>query len=258
MLAKIRKGDHSQFLYSHFNSDDAHRSVPVECRMRLQIIERVRTDDLVGMDDNTIRKRRMEREMYWMSVLMTVFPLGLNDKVEGFGIRGNACSGMIAGFNMYEVVNFCGGYRKKRRRNRHRKKARGGFDDDSLREFADCLLALSCDCTVRLENYILRKSGKFLDRFVKSAYFCNMRRDLRFLVLSCTGFHRRMLPCKKELPELVCNVPFSHKILSDVNVPSIVNSSYVKNWLPPNIRNNFSIRFVFKYGKTIGGKNFEL
>ena len=89
-LAKIRKGDHSQFVYSHFNSDDAHRSVPVECRLRLQIIEKVRVDDLPSLDAGVVRKRRIERELFWMSALMTVYPLGLNDKIEGFGIRGNA------------------------------------------------------------------------------------------------------------------------------------------------------------------------
>ena len=43
-LAKIRKNDRSQLIYSHFNSDDSHRNTPLEKRLRFQILEKVRTD----------------------------------------------------------------------------------------------------------------------------------------------------------------------------------------------------------------------
>ena len=81
-----------------------------------------------------------------------------------------------------------------------------------------------------------------------------MNVGLQFLVGSCMRFRCRVFPCKKVLPELVCGIDFGHKILSDVNIPSIVNSNFVKNMLPAGIRNKFSVKFVYKFGKTIGGK----
>ena len=55
-----------------------------------QIIEKVKTDDLPSLEPGLIRKRRMDRELFWISALRTVAPLGLNDKIEGFGMRGSA------------------------------------------------------------------------------------------------------------------------------------------------------------------------
>ena len=68
---------------------------------------------------------------------MTVAPLGLNDKLEGFGMRGMASDGNVNGFNMYRIVNICKSRSTKSRRNRHRKKSRGKIDDSGLAEFKD-------------------------------------------------------------------------------------------------------------------------
>ena len=63
-LYKIRKGDKSQLIYSHFNGDDAHCNVPIGKRLRFQIIEKIKCDDLPPYDTTSIRKRRMERELF--------------------------------------------------------------------------------------------------------------------------------------------------------------------------------------------------
>ena len=145
-LAKIRKGERGQLIYSHFNSDDAHKDVPLDKRLRFQIIEKVRTDDLLGLEPGLIRKRRIDREMFWMSALMTVAPLGLNDKLEGFGMRGMTSERKINGFNMYRIVNICKNGSVGFRRGRHRKKDRGRIDDSKLGDFKTDLLRLSQDC----------------------------------------------------------------------------------------------------------------
>ena len=253
-LAKIRKGERGQLIYSHFNSDDAHKNVPLEKRLRFQIIEKVRTDDLLGLEPGLIRKRRVDREMFWMSALMTVAPLGLNDKIEGFGMRGMTSERNVNGFNMYRIVNICkngsGGFR----RGRHRKKARGRIDDSKLGDFKADLLRLSQDCASRLENFILSKPRLFLERFVKSSHSNGLERGLSYLVSSCVDYHRKPRPGRKSVPEILFNVDFSHKILSDVNISSILGNSSVKGLLPASLRNQFDIRLVFRYSKTIGSK----
>ena len=98
-LYKIRKEDKSQLIYSHFNCDDEHRSVPLDKRLRFQIIEKVKTDDL--SDSGSIRKRRIDRELFWISRLRTAHPLGLNDKVSGLGMHGNLSDPRFVDYNMY-------------------------------------------------------------------------------------------------------------------------------------------------------------
>ena len=64
---KIRKGDKSQVVYSHFQSDERHRNCQIEDMLRFQIIEKIKTDDIANQDDALIRKRRLERELFWIA-----------------------------------------------------------------------------------------------------------------------------------------------------------------------------------------------
>ena len=61
-------------------------------------------------------------------------------------------------------------------------------------------------------------------------------------------------PSKKEKPEISFNVDFLHQILNDVNIKSVLGSSGVRGLLPKNLLDKFSIRLVYKFGKTIGSK----
>ena len=76
-LGQIRKCENSsglngfQHIYRHFCSDDLHRNTPIEKRIRFQIIEKIRTDNLSSDDPKTITKRRTERELYWNAKLRT-------------------------------------------------------------------------------------------------------------------------------------------------------------------------------------------
>ena len=54
---KIRKGDKSQIVYAHFQSDDRHRNTRIEDMLRFQIIEKIRTDNVPNQDQSLIRKR---------------------------------------------------------------------------------------------------------------------------------------------------------------------------------------------------------
>ena len=241
-------------IYAHFNSDEAHKNVPLESRLRFQIIEKVKTDDLPSLEPGLIRKRRMDRELFWISALRTVAPLGLNDKIEGFGMRGSAFDNVGCGYNMHRIVNICSFPRNRRRRRRHGKKARGNLDDTRLCEFKTDLLRLSVDCAVRIENFILSKSRLFLERFVKSSYFGDLSRGLRYLVSSCVDFFRKVRPVKKVRPEVPLYVDFSHQIFNDVNIKSIVGSAGVRELLPRNLVDKFSIKLIYKFSKNIGCK----
>ena len=59
-------GGGGQLIYRHFCCDDLHRNTPLEKRIRFQIIEKIKTDDL-SPDPKAITKRRTDREVYWIS-----------------------------------------------------------------------------------------------------------------------------------------------------------------------------------------------
>ena len=201
-----------------------------------------------------VRKRRVDREMFWVSALRTAAPLGLNDKLEGFGMRGMASDGNVCGYNMFRIENICSAPRTGPRRHRHLRKSRRAANDLALRTFRDDLLRLSRDCAARLENFVLSKPRKFLGSFVRSVYFSEIDRGLSCLISSCVDYFRKVRPRKTIRPEFSWPVGFSHKILSDVNINSIIGNSAVRDQLPKGLKDKFSIRIVFKYGKTIGGK----
>ena len=94
----------------------------------------------------------------------------------------------------------------------------------------------------------------FLERFAKSPHFTELDRGLRYMVSSCVDYFRRLRPCKKSKPEIPLYIDFSHKILSDVNISAILRSNTVSGLLPGNLSDKFSIKLIYKYGKTIGSK----
>ena len=67
---KIRKGDKSQIVYAHSQSDDRHRNTKIEDMLRFQIIEKIRTDNVPNQDQGLIRRRRLERELYWIAKIL--------------------------------------------------------------------------------------------------------------------------------------------------------------------------------------------
>jgi len=104
-LDKIRKHDRSQHINRHFNCDNQHKDAPLDQRVQFQIIEKMCMDDNTALETNLMRKRRTDRELYWISRLRTVFPLGLNDKISGFGISGNATSSKFKVYNPLSIEN---------------------------------------------------------------------------------------------------------------------------------------------------------
>ena len=68
------------------------------------------------------------------------------------------------------------------------------------------------------------------------------------MLKSYVNFSRKVRPVKKELPDIPFDIDFSHKIMEDVNLSAILNSSDVKASLPTSVRGRFNAKIVFKYG----------
>ena len=174
-LYKIRKEETNQLIYKHFNCDDQHKAVPLHNRLKFQIIEKIRTDNIQSQNVALIRKRRIERELFWISRLQTIYPLGLNDKVSGYGIHGNASDKRFSDFNMFKIVNICTNQKTRHRRGRHLKKHRARITDEQTEAF--CVEILDLWHENRLEEIEARiwSSGRrLLERFVTSQQFAGL------------------------------------------------------------------------------------
>ena len=82
----IKKGDSGQIVHKHFQEDGHGLSncsiIPIE-KINTSAINQ---QGLSSMDlDRAVNKLRLEREKYWISLLQTAYPFGLNCRVKGVG-----------------------------------------------------------------------------------------------------------------------------------------------------------------------------
>ena len=249
---KVRKGDKSQLVYAHFQSDDRHRNSRIEDMMRFQIIEKIRADDL-GQDDALVRKRRLERELYWIAKLRTAFPLGLNDRIQGLGIAGNVTDRSFKDFNYFRIANLLD-EKKSKRRGRRLRKEKGKIDSRDFRNFCDDLKNLHKLEVKRLESLILGKKRAYLEKFVVSQEFQTLNSEIRHIIQNRVDFTRRTRPVRKDIEEVSWKIKFSHKIIADVNLNSIINTREIRGALPNELQKRGKFRQVYSYGRTTGSK----
>ena len=221
--------------------------------LRFQIIEKIRTDDIPGQDQSLVRKRRLERELYWIARLRTAYPLGLNDRLQALGISGNATDGNFGDFNCFRVSNLLESKPAKNRGRRLRKK-KGKFSDDEFGPFGDALVRTFASDRGKLEALILSKQRAFLEKFSATRHFAILANEIRYLVQSRISYAKKIAPIKKKIDQINWRVDFTHKILESVNIRSIYNMREVKQLLPAQIRGKDIFKKVFKYGKTIGSR----
>ena len=249
-IDKIRKKDSSQLVYSHFQCDERHRRTQVDKAIRIQIIEKVNVDDLEESQEKLIRKRRRERELFWISKLRTMHPFGLNDGIQGYDYKTNMTSGNAKDYNHYKVENLV--KREHKKKNRHLKKKKGGFSEDQFSHFAD-ELTQACRNQIKLvEPLIASKQRKFLERFKGSESFKRLSGGLRFLVGCRVDYLKKIKPVKVK-DGYDWKLDLIHKIMDDINLGVLLKHGDLKALLPAEVRNTV-ICLLFKCGPTIGSK----
>ena len=250
---KIRKGDKSQLIYAHFQCDEVHRNANIEDMLRFQIIEKVRTDNLECQDQGTIRRRRLERELFWIAKLRTAHPLGLNDKIQAYGISGNATDKNFKDYNFYRISNLGEGKRKGNH-GRHLRKKKGGSDEDMLRSFRDELEVTYNTRLDHLESVIGGKQRGFLVKFVSSVHFQQLDRKIKYILENRIAYIRKVEPVRKKSEGVLWKVDFTHKIMEDLNIRAVYNKRELLGLLPTELRKKDSFRLIFRYGRSIASK----
>ena len=275
-LAKIKKKVQNQLVYSHFQSDERHRRTAVEGAVRLQIIEKIKDDDLrpsdpgpsdlgpsvpgpsdLGPSDHRkdpARKRRRERELFWISKLRTMHPFGLNDQIQGYSYSTNMSSGDSKDYNHYKIENLV--QRKHKKKNRHpKKKKMGNFSDEDFVRFYEELSEANRNRITTVEPLIASKQIKFLRKFKESIHFNRMEMGLRFLVGNRVDYFKKIKP-RRLADRYNWGLELTHKIIDDINMNALLKDKDLRSLIPSEAKKT-DICLVFKFGPTIARKTLN-
>ena len=244
-----------QYIYKHLCCDDLHKSTPLEKRIRFQIIEKIKVIDDDKDNPTAIRTLRLKRELFWISKLRTAYPLGLNDMIAGFGIQGQATDAGFDDYNHLRIANICEAPPDcSKRRNRHRLKKRGDCTDEQFQLFSQKLTETYLNNPLKIETLITSKSRKFLTRFITSHHHNQLNRKVKYLLKAQTNYIRKTKPQKIDITKTDWTIKFTHKILDDINIDSILRQPNLKFKLPQNIKNKVNIRKIFTFDKPTSSK----
>ena len=206
-----------------------------------------------NQDQGLIKKRRLERELYWIAKLRTAYPLGLNDRLQALGISGNATDRDFKDFNCFRIANILD-TKPKKNRGRRKAKKKGNVNSDDFEPFKNELESTFENNGRLLEGVILRKKRIFLEKFAKSRFFGLLPREVRYILENRLDYTRKLRPSKKKIDFVMWKIDFSHKILDVVNIQSVFFMKEVNKLLPSQLQNKSITRPVFSYGRTIGSK----
>ena len=253
-LDKIRKGDKSQHLYRHFSSDDQHRGCPLEKRVRFQIIERIVAEDDPPLEPGQMRKRRTDRELHWIAKLRTGFPLGLNDKVSGYGIHGNTTDSSFGDYNCFRIENINPRKHNKRRGRHSKRKAKGRINEGDLDRFRQEMTERWDSEPGKIESFICSKPRNFVNRFVSSAHLGTLSKPLVYILTNLGAYFTKARLTSTKTDRIRWQVQLTHKIIDEVNLNRIMNLREVKGTIPGELRGVDNPQIVYKFSKTVGAR----
>ena len=248
--AKIKKKDTTQLIYAHFQCDENHRNRPVEDLIKVQIIEKIKTDD-IKHDKNLITRRRLDRELFWIARLRTMHPFGLNNQIQGFGYKiMNLSSGQENSFNHYKIENL--ERRQHKKSGRHLRKKKGGFTNEQFANFNDQITQFSSNQIKDIETLIASKQLKFLVKYKASDKFTTLRNSIKMIINARIEYLQKPKPKKIRVGHN-WKIPLTHKILDDAGLGAILKDKDLRNVLPGEVKKT-EIEIIFTYGPTIGKK----
>ena len=196
-----------------------------------------------------------------MIKLATVYPFGLNDKLESRNLILNTYD--FHNFHKLNTPYFTFPSKRRNRSHGHRKNSSQQNDPPNISNTIDTIFDLYK--TYKLyELYVLFRSLsqthlndclQNIDNYVKD--HPHKRSNVVLLLLAyCSRF---VLPTKKNNKDddcVYCPIPFIHSAMEEVGVDGLMKRKEIKELLPL-AASECSIRTTFSYGPTIGRKLFN-
>ena len=251
--SNIKSGTSCQLVHKHFQ-EGGHGLL----NCKVIPIEKIDVNSIVSQNLNSaqleksISKLRHEREKFWISILQTAYPFGLNSRVKGVG-----------DFNPSQAIfhNFGGRTRRRKKKHSHRKPKRLRVKHDLSLDF---ILRKHQELSNK-DNYIhFFKSFLYglprLDLQVLSENISNSNIDERIKDLIKIISHQRLF--KPVQTAKLNNRDFYHLNFRDkgidyINIGSILRSQNVQNLIPLYFTNKEPPVIGYKFNKSIAGKLFN-
>ena len=234
------KRNPNTYLYKHFNELGHDFS-----KATIQIIDSVESDRSADLD-------RLEN--YWISVLCTAFPLGLNDRIEGVGNVSKL------GSNEYPSLYFSVAINRRKRGHGRKKKVKRNFglaanpfiiNHDHSDEM---LLSLNNLFGESSKLFYLRLRS--LDKKVLSHIALRSSSSPTIItpILHSFIYTHKLDPNNAIQERESIIIPFKSKFIDTLSLHSIFYDTSITSLLPDVLRNRLPLKIFFQYNKPIGRK----
>ena len=230
-------------LYDHFRS---HKGGFENCK--IQVIEMI---DDNGKTLREVNNELLSREVWWIKTLCTVYPLGLNDRIQGSGSVSQ--NNNIVNDNVYFSQSVRRRYRShgNRRNRRENRNLREEVDIDEVfdqlknkfdnQEFYNCYVLLKS-----FPLKILRKLVVLNDSKGENACF--------IIDAFCSRMFNHEVKRVVESENII--IPFVSKVVDKLNISSIIKDTKIKALLPNMVKEK-DFKVFHKYSKTTGSCIFN-
>ena len=208
----------------------------------------------VDQDDKDTKDVLLAKEEYYMRMLATLYPFGLNDNINSLNI--NLRSYDFKKFNSLNTPYFSYPQTRQRRSHGHRK-----CNSQTTLDFIDF--------TSKIEDLFLAREHRALYALLRSVshqylkntlcYFASEGRSIRLEVYHILhAFYSQYCKPNRVNPKHIVyfTLPFIHKLQEKINLSRILNNSAVKSNIPIAAK-KFQIYVSYKYGPTIGESLFN-
>ena len=238
------------FLCNHFNSNDHSYE---DCR--IQIIDFIENSD--GKDKASLAHDLRIMEDYWIKVLNSAYPFGLNDRLLGFGDVRRSDFNSLNNSNTPFFDNVANISRRKRSHGHRKPRKQRLFSNVGISELIKSLLPLYNKgrkyLYVALRGFSTKDLFKLNEHLGLNITCQEVPLNFKEMIFAYTSNIRKAPVKSKNMNDrLFCSVPFVHKIIDSLNIQSIFSLKYVQQMIPDNCKFYKSPIVSFKYGKTIG------
>lgn len=209
-LGHIRKRNLHTLIVGYFSQNDHDLK-----DFSIKILEVVRDSDPI-----------FDRELFWIKLLNTTYPFGLNDNVKGYGIVSEGVDPLQRSDHPY----LCGSFIRIKRRHRQRRRKSKKVDENICETLSD----FTVNNIPQLIKYLRNKS----QRSLALAYtYVQSNNDLPSeILLTIKAYLARFYHVPKKTviknSTIVCKLKFTHPILDDINLPSVLQSRAAKHHCP--------------------------
>ena len=237
------KAGKNLYIYQHFNQEGHNFS-----NATVQIIEYI--DDSTVPD---IKKALSDSELFWINILSTAFPLGLNDNIKG---AGNISQSSIIEIYFKTKITRCNrGHGKKNKIKNEKRKTKKYKTKDEIEQVKTTLR----NDFIYNKNIFYRKIKSFQQKQLLQIYnSCGKELGLFFNVFK--SYVHTFTPGKTKLTKKDTDnilFQFSSKALDMLEMNSVIKDTRIQSLLPDIIKPFCPLKVYYKYDIPIGRRIFN-